>query len=62
MTIPNWSMLPGLINIIASVQNIMPRGLSDTVSTPMKGLKSVRAIHDSGQSAIGWQVPILLPA
>jgi len=41
MTIPNWSMLPGLINIIASVQNIMPRGLSDTVSTPMKGQKSV---------------------
>lgn len=25
MTIPNWSMLPGLINIIASVQNIGPR-------------------------------------
>ncbi len=25
MTIPNWSMLSGLINIIASVQNIMPR-------------------------------------
>ena len=25
MTIPNWSMLPGLINIIASVQNIRLR-------------------------------------